>query len=494
MKPLRGTKTITSLRPPAVHLLVLLAVVLMTTACANRTVADQAEARPNFIIVYTDDQQYRGMGANENDIIITPALDQLAAEGMRFTNARIVLPLCSPSRAALLTGRYGSANGVNALARGLNEGEVTFAQQLQAAGYRTGLTGKWHLGPKPTHPDFTPKALGFDVSHYCWSNGPYYKRKIFHGDGTTSSTGEQHIDEYGTDRAIDFLREAVNDHPGKPFVLYHNTQTPHMDGNLIWDAREDTMARYDADAIPLPESWDDDLAGKPEYLLKVRGRTKAQKDYGYTDPAKIKAHTRDYYAVITELDSALQRLFAEVEALGLRENTYIIMMGDNGWLMGDHGMTSKVFPYDASSRVPCFVVGPGVKPGTTSDAQVLNIDVMPTLLSLAGVAPVTDIHGEDLSGLIHSKADSVRDFAVLEILGGYGGNKPILAAFDGRYELVLTYETASDTEPSFVELYDLRDDPWELTNLADSQAVQDQRAALEAAIMNHRRTVLKEGQ
>ena len=455
--------------------------------------ATAQDAKPNFIVIYTDDHQFRALGANGNPQVISPSIDRLASQGMRFTQARVVLPLCSPSRASLLTGRYASGNGVDKLDRGLKPGEKTFVQHLKQAGYRAGLTGKWHLGKKPTDPDNNPLAVGFDVAHFCWSNGPYYNRKVFHGDGSkTGRTGTQHIDEWGSDRAVDFLRDAVKNHADKPFVLYHNTQTPHLDGKLVWDAKASTLAQYKRDEIVLPKNWDDDLAGKPPYLLNVRGRTKAQKDYGYGDPDTLQQHTLEYYAVITELDDALGRLFKEIDRLGLRENTYIILMGDNGWLMGDHGMTSKVFPYDASSRVPLIVAGPGIKPGSTSDAKVLNIDIAPTLLTLASLEVPSKMHGINLSDQLLGSSSKVRDAAVLEILGGFGGNKPILAAFDGRYELILTYEEASDRKPAFTELYDLDRDPWELNNLADDKEQQAVRKQLESAIEQHRREVLNE--
>ena len=457
------------------------------TACVAEP---PAEARPNFVIVYTDDHQFRALGVNDNDVLITPALDAMAAKGMNFTQARIVLPLCSPSRAALLTGRYNSKNGVWRLDRGLNAGEITFSKMLQDAGYRTAAIGKWHLGRRPTDENNRPTAVGFDVARYCWSNGPYYNRVVFDTEGNRLRTGEQHIDEYASDHSIAFLREAAAS--GEPFFLFHCTQTPHLDGSLVWDAKEQTKAKYDVDDIVLPENWQDDLDGKPEYMKTVRGRTKAQNDYGYHDEAKLRAHTRDYYAVITELDDALGRLFAELEALGVMDNTYIIFMGDNGWFMGDHGMTSKVFPHDASSRVPMFIVGPGIEAGSSSDAAVLNIDVMPTVLSLAGLDTPAKVHGEDLTPVLTGKADKVRDIAVLEILGGFGGNKPMLAAFDGRYQLVWTFEDREDKDPSFVELYDLENDPWEFSNVAETNAVRAVRARLGAALRRHQQTVLQE--
>jgi N-acetylglucosamine-6-sulfatase len=268
---------------------------------------------PNLIFIYTDDQRYDALGVNGNDVIITPELDKLADEGMRFTNANVVFSLCSPSRAALLTGRYGSANGVLQLGSDLNKNEKTVAQYLKDNGYITGLSGKWHIGRSPVD-------AGFDFAVWFEGNGTYYGRTIY--DTGKEIHPEMHCDLYCVKRSIDFIREAAAGN--KQFFLFHNTQTPHMNGNLIWDARVETTKKYKATQMPVAKNRLDDLKAKPDYLKLSRNLSQA-KVYGYPDAAAIQQHTLEYYSVITEMDGYLGLLFHELEDLGIKDNTYIFL-------------------------------------------------------------------------------------------------------------------------------------------------------------------------
>src|SRR5690606_19281874 len=152
-------------------------------------------------------------------------------------------------------------------------------------------------------------------------------------------------------RSADFLREAAS--TGKPFFLFHCTQLPHMNADLQWKAKPETLEKYKASDMPVAENRLDDLTLKPPYLRAVRNRTQAAK-YGYPAEEAIQHHTKEYYAVITEMDAALGTVFEAVDELGLRGNTYIIFLSDNGWMLGDHGFTSKVLPYQPSTQVPFF--------------------------------------------------------------------------------------------------------------------------------------------
>jgi len=444
------------------------------------------ESRPNFIVIYTDDQQRDAYGAYGNDQIRTPHLDTLAEQSIRFTEAHTVLSLCSPARAALLTGRYNSANGVDRLHARLNEGERSFANYFKEAGYQTAVCGKWHLPNKP-------ESLGFDFSCTFYANGSYYNRKV--NDNGIIKRPAEHIDSYCAKRSVDYLQEAVK--KDRPFVLFHNTQTPHMDGRRIWNATNKTLAAYNTDDMPLPETWDDDLTGKPPYLTNVRNRIVAQTEYGYGDPEKIQQHAKACYAVVTEMDNALGIVFDEIDRLELSENTYIIFMSDNGWLLGDHGMTSKVLCYQPSTRVPLTIAGPGIKSGQTTDRIALNIDIAPTLLQLAGLDIPDNMHGRSLAPLLHGEETDWRDHFIYECLGGYGGSKPMLAAISHDYKLLYTYDDDQSDTPSFVEFYDLKKDPGELINLANAPKLQSDpavRAAhkkLRQLVADHRVSRLK---
>lgn len=410
---------------------------------------------PNFIIVYTDDQQFNGIG-KYNPVVHTPHINKIMSQSVQFTNAQVAFSLCSPSRAALLTGTYGSRNGVLGLGSRLNNNIKTLPQYLKEKKYISGLSGKWHIKQPP-------KSVGFDWASYFRSNGTYYNRRIQEDNGETFKVAE-HIDSYGVKRSINFLEERAKDK--KPFFLFHCPQTPHMNGKLIWDAKEETKAKYDINKIPVPNNYLDNLENKPEYLKKVRNRTKA-KDYGYPSEEAIKNHTKDYYSVITELDGFLGNLFDKINTLGLSKNTYIIFMSDNGWMLGDHGFTSKVLPYQTSTHVPLWIVGPTIQKGK-NNSIVSNIDILPTILELAEIHPEKNIQGNSLLPIVHKEKNEVRTSFIYEGLGRYGKSKYNLTAISKEYRYIETYEDSLSTV-IFQELYNIKNDPFEMSNLAKSE-------------------------
>ncbi len=440
--------------------------------------SDAGKKQPNFIIIYTDDQRYDALGINGNPVIITPEMDKQASQGINFTNANVTFSLCSPSRAALLTGRYGSANGCLELNSDIHPDEITMAQYLRNYGYLTGLSGKWHLGA--THDSGTqPSEAGFDFAVWFFSNGTYYGRTIF-DEGETVNP-EIHCDLYCARRSVDFLRDAAAS--GKPFFLFHNPQLPHMDGNLIWDARPETLARYDPDQMPVAPSRLDDLSGKPPYLKNVRNLIQAR-NYGYPDYSAIQRHTLEYYAVITEMDEFLGEIYDALEELDLADNTYVFFMSDNGWMLGEHGFTSKVLPYRPSAHVPFFVTGPDIS-YSENDQIVLNIDIAPTILELAGLDIPSDMHGESLVPILKGNQVEWRDAFVYEGLGTYGGAQPGLTVYDRNFRYILTYQDNSLAEVQFRELYDQTKDPFEMENLAGSSQHQDIISGFDKLIENH---------
>lgn len=452
---------------------------LLTPFCFLEAKCEKIKMKqPNIIFILADDQRQDALGAYNNQVIITPELDKMANQGIRFTNANVVFSLCSPSRAALLTGRYGSVNGVLELNSDLNPNEKTFAQYLQMHGYQTGMTGKWHLGRKPSD-------AGFDFSVWFEGNGTYYGRIIHDKDKTLQP--EIHCDQYCTNRAVDFLKDASNS--GKPFFLFHNTQLPHMNGELKWDAKESTKNKYDSSLMPVAKNRLDDLNNKPEYLKTVRNRTQA-KEYGYPDSLAIKNHTREYYSVITEMDNFLGHLFQAIDDLGLRENTYIFFMSDNGWMLGDHGFTSKVLPYRSSTSVPLFILGPAIKPAV-SDQLVLNIDMAPTIFDLTGIKNVSSLHGKSIVPLLNGEKKTLRECFIYEGLGAYGGANPNLTVISKDYRYIETYENNALDRVVFRELYDQNEDPEELNNLVIDKNRKKTIQNAEAEIRKHKTEILR---
>jgi arylsulfatase A-like enzyme len=430
--------------------IVILACVL-SCGPAQLALPDDAE-RPNILFLLTDDQRWDGYAASGNALLQTPNLDSIAASGVRFRNAFVTLAICSPSRAACLTGRYGSANGVTSVGSvRLNAGEPTFAEALAAAGYYTGVTGKWHLKDSPSE-------CGFEFASICFSNGTWYDRK-FNVEGR-SKTMPGFVDDVTAKESIRFIREARQRQ--KPFVLWMNTQVPHMDHRFQWPARQEYLDNYDVNEMPLPASWQDDLSGKPAYLKTARNRTQALK-YGYDDPTAIRRHTRDYYAGIQQMDAAVGRVLDTLEELGLMGSTWIIFMGDNGWMLGEHGMTSKVLPYEESMRVPMAISGPHLTP-RTSDDLVLNIDLTATIYELAGLDVPRSLHGRSLMAILAGRMPADwRTCFLYEAPTPQLGSRPLWAVRNERWKYV---ETRLSDDEVFVELYDLQNDAVEMKNSA----------------------------
>ena len=417
----------------------------------NASSARDRKGRPNFIFILTDDQRHDAMGCAGNKLIHTPNIDSLAARGVRFEKAFVTLSICSPSRAACLTGRYGSANGVTSVPGTLNTDERTICHYLKDAGYRTGMVGKWHLGNSPAE-------CGFDSAEFFVSNGTYYNRKVLAGGRKITAKG--YIEDYNAQKAVEFLTESSS-----PFMLWLCTQVPHMDHTFDWPAREETLAKYDLNRMPVPETWRDDLKGKPAYLAQNRNRKQALR-YGYDKKENIRRHFQRYYAAITQMDAALGRVLDAVDRLGLRDNTYILFMGDNGWFMGEHGFTSKVLPYEESIRVPMIVAGPGIEHRVDSNL-ILNIDLAPTILELAQVGVPENMHGSSLVPLLRGKDVNWRRSFLYEAPTSSLGSRPLLALRTHRYKFVQTFDIDEPQRVVFEELYDLELDPAEMSNVID---------------------------
>jgi arylsulfatase A-like enzyme len=241
--------------------------------------------------------------------------------------------------------------------------------------------------------------------------------------------------------------------------------------------------------LPVAKSRFDNLADKPKYLKTIRNRTQA-KEYGYPDSVAIQNHTLDYYSVITEMDEYLDQLFKTIDELGLRENTYIFFMSDNGWMLGEHGFTSKVLPYRPSTSVPLFVLGPNLKPAV-NNKLVLNIDMAPTILGLAGIKISDDIQGKSIVPFLNDKQISWRNAFVYEGLGSYGGAKPNLTVISKDFRLIVTYEDEKLNKIHYRELYDQEMDTDEMKNLIQEPKYKKDIERLQKEIETHKKNILK---
>lgn len=433
-------------------LVVVMAALASLAGCASAQVAQ----RPNFVFIFADDLRYDTLGFAQAKMH-TPNIDAIAKRGLRFDQAFAVLSVCSPSRATVLTGRYPSSHGVTTYGNTpLKPGNPSFIRAFKADGYKTGVVGKWHLGT-------TPRQAGFDWADTFEGNGRWYGRTVIE-QGVKKKAAE-YIEAWAADRSIAFIEQAVE--AEQPFILWHCTQVPHMTSNFDWPAREPAMAKYERDRFKLPASYPPDhgKTGKPPYLKDSRSYTKAMGEYGYANPEHLRTHIHKYCAAVTEMDAEVGRVIAKLDELGLTGHTYIVFMSDNGWQLGEHGLTSKVLMYDKSMRVPLSIAGPGIEPGRNNQL-VHNADLAPTLMALAGIDGDYEFHGESMVDLLHGKPVQWRDAVYYESPTPQLVPRPFYGLRTEGYLYIETYGKEDRTNLEFVELYDVKNDPHELVNLA----------------------------
>lgn len=427
------------------RLLVSLAVVLTLLGPAKAQ-----NPRVNLVAVVTDDQGRWAVGAYGNKDCRTPHMDRLAREGARFVNAFVATPVCSPSRAAYLTGRYGTEVGITdwispAQGRdgvGLSAKFPTWARALQQAGYRTGLVGKWHLG---TRPESHPSQHGF--AHFAGAlQGSFAARDpAWEVEGKEVVVKGYSSDVTG-DAALRFLDEAK----GKPFALLVHFREPHLPYTPV----------NPLDAAPFKDL--------DPTIPTFRG----------LDVKQVKGWHRDYYAAIHGVDRQLGRILAKLEAMKLLDSTIVTFTSDHGYNIGHHGIHTKgngnwvaggvggpkrPNMWDTSLRVPLLVRWPGVVKGGAEVAEVVsNIDMYPSVLGMMGVAGPKGVkqHGLDFSALLRGKKPAWRE----ELYGTYdlhnGGLAHMRMVRTAGWKLVRHYKASG-----LDELYDLKDDPDESRNL-----------------------------
>lgn len=434
--------------------------------------------RPNILFILTDDQGPHAASYLGNRELPTPHLDQLAAQGAVLQNAYCVTPVCSPSRASLVTSRYGSELGIidwiNPKTQpevGLNPNTVTWMELLQESGYVTGLIGKWHLG---TPSRFHPTLNGYSEFMGFLDGGRPTRDAILEVDGHAQPT-QGFIVDVVTDGAIDFLRR----HRDTPFALSVHFREPHS----AWlPASEEDVEPF-RDLVPtIPESG-------------VNG----------IDQARLQRMIREYYISCRSVDRCTGRLLQTLKELGLEQNTIVIFTSDHGYQTGHHGLFHKgnaawvlkdpppqKWPdieahyrpnlFDQSLRVPAIVRWPGVVvPGTKVDRTVTHLDWYPTLLAMTQTEIPGDvpIHGRNLVPLLRGETPPWTD----EYYGEYSMREG--ATVDMRcwrtpdWKLVIDFRHRDRDE-----LYHLASDPGEMINLIrdDRRDVQEMRESLERKI------------
>lgn len=458
--------------------LVLVALACMLLSASRGGMAVAAE-RPNFVFVYTDDQRWDALGVVQREQgdqarfpwFRTPNMDRLAAEGMRFRNAFVVNSLCSPSRACFLTGRYNHLNGIANNHSPFPADSVTHATLLRSAGYATGYVGKWHMGnQKGARP-------GFDYSASFLGQGRYVDCPFEINGETTPTQGW--VDDRSTDFAIEFLKT----HRAKPFSLVIGFKATHGP----FDPPERAAERFAGETPRPPANQDAPAIYRGALAAQTKGASAATKKKGAATKKKGAARAGNglgYFRCVSAADDNLGRLLEALDTLGLTGKTVVIFSSDNGYYLGEHGLGDKRSAYDESLRIPMLVRYPGVvAAGAVTDRMVLNIDLAPTLLDLAGVAIPAQMQGRSWRPLLEGKKTDWRSSFFYEYFQerNYPAIPTVLAVRTGSAKLI-----KYPGHDEWTELFDLNADPYERRNLAGDPSHKFLRAALEAEFLRQK--------
>jgi arylsulfatase A len=435
---------------------ILTSILMALCACSTPPASEPAE-RPNFLILFVDDMGWSDLAVTGSDLYETPSIDKLAADGMQFNTTYSACTVCSPSRAAMMTGMYPGRTNVTDWIRGhqrpwaklavpdwtmqLDHEHTSIAEALKASGYKTAHVGKWHLMPtgEANQNDYMPTRHGFDINIGGNEYGapPTYFHPYVRGERTLGPMPEGGTDgDYLTDRLTDEALGILDEWQDGPFLMYfayYNVHTPIQ-------AKQSDIDYYTQKVTP---------------------------DGRHKNPT--------YAGMVTSVDRSVGRLRAKLAELGLAENTVIIFTADNGGLdrngSGDPTENSPIregkgSAYEGGVRVPGVVYAPGLTTaGAKSDEPIITVDFYPTILSMAGVEGNpehnADVDGLDLTGVLEDPAAALDRDALYWHYPHYHsqGATPHSAIRDGDFRLVEFYEDGH------IELYNLAEDVGETTDL-----------------------------
>ncbi len=465
---------------------------------------EQEEAVPNVIVIMTDDHATQALSAYGSQLNRTPNLDRLAEQGLLFRNAFVTNSICAPSRAVILTGRYSHLNGVPDNSTVFDSAQLTFPKLFKEKGYETAIIGKWHLGSQPT---------GFDHWNVLPGQGDYYNPAFINNGRDTVYQG--YVTDLITDKTLEWLKSRPDD---KPFMLMMHHKAPHrnwmpalrylnefedVDFSFPENFRETYQERYHLTEQQLSVSrhmsyaYDlkipcDTCREQPinqwtpqAYKAKMNRLTDAQLaewEKGYEreiseflqlDLAdtvavgewKLKRYLQDYLRCVLAVDESVGKVNAYLEESGLAENTIVVYTSDQGFFLGEHGLFDKRYMYEESLQTPLLLKYPReIEPGRVSEALVLNLDIGPTLLDLAGIEIPRSFQGRSLRPLFRSEKGEWRDAVYYQYYEQVFGVPAHYGVRTDRYKLI-----RFNTNPPSWEFYDLAHDPKEMNNLYDEE-------------------------
>ena len=469
--------------------------------------------RPNILLLFSDQHNRRALGCYGDKRVHTPNLDKLVRQGVRFTNAVAQNTICTPSRMCYMSGQYVHNFGYYGLMGRKPENLPNIFQYLKRFGYKTGMAGKIHTpaGWLSEHCDFvadgygcetplkkgrssrfesTKGAPGDEYELYLSEKGLADKRDDIvipelrgrrgyqGGQGLDARPSELPLDDtfeaWTAKRTIDFLDQA---HEEKvPFCFWMTVARPHetyLAAKEFWDM-------YDEKKLTLPPNSEDDMSLRHPNTRRMHENFKNSKDWRIYKPddwdSVRKRILHGYYACVTQVDDAVGRVLKKLDKLGMRENTIIVYATDHGEFAGEHGMIEKApgIGFGCVTRIPYIWSWPGHIPEhVVRDALVETVDFLPTVCSLAGLPAPNWTDGFDITGVLEKGAD-VREIAVTE--------NPLSKTVMTKKFKLTQYPPEMCDGADFGELFDLKDDPWELNNLyrdpAHKEIIHDLRYKL----------------
>lgn len=433
----------------------------------------QSAKRPNVLLLLSDDQRPDTIAALGNRQIETPHFDRLVRTGVCFTRAICANPICTPSRAEILSGCSGFRNGVLDFGRRLKPGIPVWPETMRRAGYQTWYVGKWHVRGRPsdygiqeTRGLFSGGGGRFWKDQKDWKGFPItgYRGWIFQ-----SLDGKQKFPDRGVgltadisarfaDAAIEFLQRKTD----QPFFLQVNFTAPH--DPLI--APPGYADKYDPSALKLPQNF---LPEHPFDHGNLRGRDERLMTFPRT-PAQVRDVLAMYYRVVSHLDEQVGRILRALEASGKADNTLVIYTSDHGLGVGSHGLRGKQSMYEHTINVPLIIRGPGLPRGQRFRGQVYLRELFPTVCRLCSVPVPDNVEGRSFAAAMQGKEPWEPRYVF-----GYFRNKQRMIRGE-RFKLIY-YPHLQRTQ-----LFDLQEDPYELQDLSKAKAHRATREELAAAL------------
>ncbi len=438
--------------------------------CVVAIKANAAEY-PNVLLIVSDDQRPDTIAGLGNSLIETPALDRLVRDGTVFTRATCANPICTPSRAELLTGCTGIRNGVFDFGRTIEPSLPTLPEPFAAAGYETWYIGKWHNNGRPgLHGYARTKRL------YTGGGGKWWKPQVdYRGHPVTGYRGwifrdedDQPLPDLGVgltpnisatmaDAAIEIIAHSSE----QPFLIHLNFTAPH-DPLLLPPGFE---SKYDPDEIPLPKNFAPDhpfdhgnRGGRDEVLLPIPRTAEL-----------VRADIAAYYAVISHMDAQIGRILAALDEAEKTEQTIVVFCSDHGLAMGSHGLRGKQNMYEHTIGVPLIFSGPTIPAGKQVSGQAYLRDIFPTLCELSGL-DVPDVDGRSQVPVMQGEKSTMYEHVI-----GYFRDSQRMIRTD-RWKLI-EYPKVNRTQ-----LFDLQADPDELQDLSTNAKHRETRDQLKAAL------------